>query len=139
MKYLLPSARITISTPVERVDKTNANDINKVFVELVKESNLNYIRHESIKESCIDEYGLHINRIGSSILAKNLILGIRNFRCFLDSKIKVNIDGSCLNNVRLYDNLRPESQTISLNSVPDEHQDDIILGLKISALNIPIK
>ena len=48
----------------------------------------------------------------------------------MDSKIKVNIDGSCLNNVRFYDNLRPESQTISMNSVPDEHQDDIILGLR---------
>ena len=97
---------------------------------MVKESNLNYICHENIRESRIDEYGLHINRTDSSILAKNLILGIRNFRCFLDSKIKVNIDGSCLNNVRFYDNLRPESQTISPNSVPDEHQDDIILGLK---------
>ena len=41
LKYL-PSARITISTPVLRVDKANANDINKDFTELVKESNLHY-------------------------------------------------------------------------------------------------
>ena len=39
------------------------------------------------------------------------------------------MDGSCLNNIRFYDNLRPESETISMNSVPDEHQ-YIILGLK---------
>ena len=36
LKYF-PSARITISTPVLRVDKANANDINKAFTELVKE------------------------------------------------------------------------------------------------------
>ena len=78
LKYL-PSTRITISTPVLRVDKANANDINKAFTELVKESNLDYISHENIKESHINEYGLHINRTGSSILAKNLISGIRTF------------------------------------------------------------
>ena len=45
LKYL-PSARFTISTPVLRADKANANDINKAFTELVKESNLGYIFHE---------------------------------------------------------------------------------------------
>ena len=49
---------------------------------------------------------------------------------FSDSKKEVNIDGSCLNNIRFYDDLRPESETISMESVSDEHQDDIILGLK---------
>ena len=78
LKYF-PSVRITISTLVLGVDKANANDINKAFTELVKESNLDYISHENIKESHINEYGLHINRTGSSILAKNLISGIRNF------------------------------------------------------------
>ena len=48
----------------------------------------------------------------------------------MDSNKEVNIDGSCLNNIRFYDNLRPESETSSINSVLDEHQDDIILGLK---------
>ena len=48
LKYL-PSARITISTPALHVDKTNANDINKAFTELVKESNLDYIFHENIR------------------------------------------------------------------------------------------
>ena len=48
----------------------------------------------------------------------------------MDSKNKVNIDGSFLNNIRLYDNLRPEIETISVNSLPEEHQDDIILVLK---------
>ena len=82
LKYL-PSTRITISTPVLRVDKANANDINKAFTELVKESNLDFISHENKKESHINEYGLHINRTGSSILTKNLISGIDTW-CFLD-------------------------------------------------------
>ena len=78
LKYL-PSARIIIWTPVLRVDKANANDIDKAFTELVKGSNLDYISHENIKESHIDEYGFDNNRTGSSILAKNLISGICNF------------------------------------------------------------
>ena len=61
LKYL-PSSRATISTPVLRVDKANANDINKDFTELFKESNLDYISHENIKELHIDQYGLHVNR-----------------------------------------------------------------------------
>ena len=32
--------------------------------------------------------------------------------------------------IRFYDNLRPESETISMNTVRDGHQHDIILGLK---------
>ena len=85
--------------------------------------------HENIKESHIDEYGLPINRTGSSILAKNLISGIRHF-CFSDSKKEVNIDRIWLRKIRIYDNLRPESEIISMSPVPDEHQDDIILELK---------
>ena len=92
--------------------------------------NLYYTSHKNIKQSRINEYGLHINRTGSSILAKNLISGIRNFLCFSNSKKEVHIDGICLKNIRFYDNLRPESEMISMNSVPDEHQDEIILGLK---------
>ena len=42
----------------------------------------------------------------------------------------MNIDGKCLNNVRFYGNLRPESETISMNSVHDQHRYNIILGLK---------
>ena len=74
LKYL-PCSRITILTSVLCVDKANANDINKDFTE----SNLDNISHENIKELHIDEYGLLVNRTGSSILAKNLISGIRNF------------------------------------------------------------
>ena len=53
----------------------------------------------------------------------------------MDSRKELNIDGSCLNSIRVYDNLRPESETISINSVPDEDQYDIILGLKNLRVN----
>ena len=78
MRYL-PSARITTPTPVLRVDKASTNYINKDFIELVKESNLDSISHENIKVSHIDQYGLHTNRTYSSVLDKNLISEIREF------------------------------------------------------------
>ena len=75
-------------------------------------------------------------------LAKNLVSGIRNF-CFLDAKEEVNINrttSSCLNNVRVYDNLRPESEMICMTSVLlDEHQSDLILGLKNRRVKHSIK
>ena len=129
MRYL-SSARITISSLVLRVDKANTNDINKDFMELVKESNLDSISHENIKVLHIDQYGFHTNKSYSSVLDKNLISGIREFWCFLDYKKKLNIDGSCLTNIRFYGNPRPEPETISWNSTPDKHQDDKILGVK---------
>ena len=91
----------------------------KDFTELVKKkkkkkSDLDKTSYENIKESYIDEYGLHINRTSFSILDKNLISGICNF-CFFDSKKELNIDKliNCLNNITLYDGLTPESETIS--------------------------
>ena len=90
----------------------------KDFTELVKKkkkkSDLDKTSYENIKESYIDEYGLHINRTSFSILDKNLISSICNF-CFFDSKKELNIDKliNCLNNITLYDGLTPESETIS--------------------------
>ena len=50
-----------------------ANGIDMDFTKLLKESNLEYISHENMKESNIDEYHLQIDRTSSLILAKNLI------------------------------------------------------------------
>ena len=75
----------------------------------IKESNLDYISHKNIKESHIDEYTLDISRTAPSILSNNLITGIHNK------------EGSCLNNLRSDDNLRPESETTSMNSVPNDN------------------
>ena len=62
-----------------RVDKANAYDINKRYIDLLKEAKVDCIFNDNIVESNIDQYGLHINESGSVILAKNLISGIRNF------------------------------------------------------------
>ena len=66
-KYASES-KIMISTPVLRVDKANASDINKRYIELLKEAKLDCIFNDNIAESNIDQYGLHINDSGSVIL-----------------------------------------------------------------------
>ena len=68
-----------MSAPLLRVDKANASDINKRYIELLKEAKLDCIFNDNIAESNIDQYGLHINESGSVILAKNLISGLWNF------------------------------------------------------------
>ena len=43
-----PESKIIISTPVLRVDKANANDINKRYIELLKEAKLDCIFNDNI-------------------------------------------------------------------------------------------
>ena len=59
-----PESKIIISTPVLRVDKANADDINKRYIELLKEAKLDCIFNNNIAESNNDQYGLHINESG---------------------------------------------------------------------------
>ena len=72
-----------------RVDKANAYDINKRYIDLLKEAKVDCIFNDNIVESNIDQYDLHINESGSVILAKNLISGIRNFRKKWDSQNRI--------------------------------------------------
>ena len=55
-----PESKIIIFTPVLRVDKASANDINKRYIELLKEAKLDCIFNDNIAESNIDQYDLHI-------------------------------------------------------------------------------
>ena len=66
-----PESKIIISTPVLRVDKANKDDINKRYIELLKEAKLDCIFNNNVAESNIDQHGLHINESGSAILVKN--------------------------------------------------------------------
>ena len=43
-----PESKIIISTPVLQVDKTNANDTNKSYIELLKEAKLDCIFNDNI-------------------------------------------------------------------------------------------
>ena len=79
IQKMVPSATIIISSPVLRVDKANSDIKNKKFISLLNSTDWDCIHHENIDESHLNEYGLHINRMGSVNLAKNLISGIRKF------------------------------------------------------------
>ena len=74
-----PELKIINSTPVLRVDKDSGNDINKRYIDILKEAKVDCIFNDNIAESNIDQYGLHINESGSAILATNLISGIQIF------------------------------------------------------------
>ena len=44
-----PESKIIISTPVLRVDKANANDINKRYIELLREAKLDCIFNDNMQ------------------------------------------------------------------------------------------
>ena len=62
-----PESKIIISTPVFRVDKASANDINKSFIDLLKEAKVDCIFNNNITEPNIDQYGLHIKGTSTDI------------------------------------------------------------------------
>ena len=71
----LPTVKLVISTLTLRTDKANANLINAEVTELLRTCEEKIITHPNIKEEHLDKYGLHINNIGTRILAKTLLLG----------------------------------------------------------------
>ena len=79
IQKMVLSAKIVTSSPVLCVDKANSDINKKKFISLLHSTDWDYIHHENIDESHLNEYGLHINRTGSINLAKNLILGIQKF------------------------------------------------------------
>ena len=89
IKKCAPESKIIISTPVLRVHKANANGINRRYIDLLNEPEVDCIFNDKIAESNVDQYGLHVNESKSVILAKNLISGIRNFWKKWDSQEKI--------------------------------------------------
>ena len=71
----LPTVRLVILAPTLRTDKANANLINAEVTKLLRTCEKKIITHPIIKEEHLDKYGLHINNIGTRILAKSLLLG----------------------------------------------------------------
>ena len=57
------------------MDKANAKLINAEVTELLRTCEKKIITHPNIKEEHLDQYGLHINNIGTRTLAKSLLLG----------------------------------------------------------------
>ena len=133
-----PESKIIISTPVLRVDKANANDINKRYIELLKEAKLDCIFNDNIAESNIDQYGLHINESGSVILAKNLISGMRNFwkKGTRKKRILNGRDTSINNSKHGYSSkyLKSDSNIMGAFTHVEHHRDTIIDLKLVSAI-----
>ena len=71
---MLSSVKIVLSAPTIRVDKHNANENNIDFIKLLEINNNVLVKHPNIKENQLDRYGLHLNHVGTRVLAKNLRL-----------------------------------------------------------------
>ena len=71
---MLPSVKIILSAPTNRVDKHNANENNIDFIKLLETNNYVLIKHPNIKENHLDRYGLHLNHDGIRALTKYLRL-----------------------------------------------------------------
>ena len=71
----LPTVKLVISIPTLRTDKANSNLINAEVTRLLQTNEEKIISHPNIKDEHLDQYGLHINNIGTRILPKILILG----------------------------------------------------------------
>ena len=120
------------------VDKANSNDINKRYIDFLKEAKLNRIFNVNIAESNIDQYGLHINESGSVILAKNLISDIRNLWKKRDSQKRIlvyNLNGrdtSINNSKHGYSSTYLKSDSNIMGTFTHvEHHRDTIIDLKL--------
>ena len=144
MQKYAPESKIIISMPVLQVDKANANDINRRYIDLLKEAKVDCIFNDNIAESNIDQYGLHINESGSVILAKNLISGIRNFWKKWDSQKRIlvyNLNGRDAS----INSSKPEYSSKYLKSdsnITDafthvEHHSDTITDLRTFCIKYP--
>ena len=71
----MPTVKLVISTPTLRTDKANANSVNAEVTELLRTNEEKIIKHPGITEEHLDKFGLHINNIGTLILAKSFLLG----------------------------------------------------------------
>ena len=72
-----PKIDITLSQIITRTDSPGINEkvaqLNNLLKGLCEARNLGIISHENIDERGLDRFGLHLNRSGSGIMARNLI------------------------------------------------------------------
>ena len=72
-----PKIDITLSQIITRTDSPGINEkvaqLNNLLKGLCEARNLGIISHENIDERGLDIFGLHLNRSGSGIMARNLI------------------------------------------------------------------
>ena len=69
--------KITLCAPIIRTDNYNANKENESFISTLNKSDVPYITHDNIIKKPFYRDGLHLNRIGFTILAENFLSFIR--------------------------------------------------------------
>ena len=76
-----PDTHITISSLLTRSDKEGKKvaEVNNKLKLLCSENNFNFLLHSNIDKECLNKSGLHLNKLGDSTLAKNLIETIKHF------------------------------------------------------------
>jgi hypothetical protein len=71
-----PSTNITISGILPRTDKPNlqekANQVNDLIGKCCTQNNWGFLRHKTIASTCLNAKGLHLNKKGTSIVAKSI-------------------------------------------------------------------
>ena len=109
--------KITLSTPIIRTDNYNANKENERFISSLNKSDVSYITHDNIIKKHLYRDGLHLNRIGFTILAEN-------FKSFIRRDWLLN------------NQIRNQSTANEANSseYQKENSDNLTKGLKILRL-----
>ena len=79
-----PATQITISEIISREDnhmlQTKVSDVNNLLKSLIKKPEIyGLLSHNNIDKKGLNAYGLHLNRLGTSLLAKNIINHIKSF------------------------------------------------------------
>ena len=69
--------KITLSAPIIRTDNYNSNKENESFISSLIKSDVPYITHDYIIKKHLYRDGLHLNRIGFTILAEHFLSFIR--------------------------------------------------------------
>lgn len=83
ISQISPRTRITLSQVTQRKDvpgiENKVNDLNDRLSNLCRRKNWTLINNSNINEKGLDRFGLHLNRPGAAILAKNVINCIKGF------------------------------------------------------------
>ena len=76
-----PNIHITVSSPITRNDEQDRKvaEVNTLLQSLCLEKNFSFLLHANIDKKCLNQSGLHLNKSGDSIIAKNFIETIKNF------------------------------------------------------------
>ena len=76
-----PDIRITVSSLITRNDDQDkkVTEVNTQLQSLCLQKDLSFLLHDNLDKKCLNQSGLHLNKFGDSILAKNFIETIKRF------------------------------------------------------------